>query len=163
MSNDKLLGWIGIGVFLCLTLQGISFLVSLILEESLLYSEMKPLYSYGLSQYVSLIVVLFIFIVIIKRLKTIDVNKPKITQRLFMASVFAYIITQVLGFAQPFVTSLYQTTQYLELKNTYYDSLQDQYALKNFAIETPVWLLKYVIIAILILREFKTYREHCSY
>ncbi len=156
MRTDKIIGLVGTGVFLCLTLQGISFLVSMILEEMLLFANLSPLLTYGLSQYATLIFVLIVFIYVIKKIKNLDFDQPHLIKRIFLTSVIAYVLTQVVGGALPFISSLYQTAEYFDLKAIYYDGLKEHYILQNFAIETPVWILKYLIIAVLILKEIKT-------
>ena len=157
MRRDKIIGLVGTGIFLCLTLQGISFLVSTILEEILLYTNLSPLLTYGLSEYATLIFVLIVFIYVIKKIKKIDFDQPKLIKRVFLASVAAYVLTQVLGFALPFISSLYQTAEYFDLKEIYYNVLKEHYVLENFAIETPVWIMKYLFIAVISLKEIKLY------
>ena len=111
MKTDKIIGLVGTGVFLCLTLQGISFLVSKILEEILLFTHIKPLLIYGFSEYVTLIFVLIVFIYVVNNIKKLDFNQPNLIKRIFLTSVIAYVLTQVFGFSQPFISSLYQTTE----------------------------------------------------
>lgn len=156
MRTDKIIGFVGTGIFLCLTLQGIFFLVSKILEEILLFTNLSPLMTYGLSEYTTLILVLILFTYVIKKIKKIDFDQTQLIKRVFLTSVIAYALTQVLGFAQPFISSLYQTVEYFNLKEAYYNGLKEHYTLQNFVIETPVWILKYLIITILILKEIKT-------
>lgn len=155
MRTDKIIGLVGTGIFLCLTLQGISFLAATILEEVLLFTNLSPLISYGIAEYATLIIVLIVFIYFIKRIKRFDFNQPQSVKRIFLASVISYALTQALGFAQEFVSSLYQTGEYFDLKRAYYNDLRVHYFIKNFAIGTPAWLLKYVIIIMLILKEIK--------
>jgi len=157
MRTDKIIGLLGFGFFFCLTLQGITFLISKILEEVLLFTELSPLVTYGLSEYSTLIVILIVFFYVIKKIKGLDFNESKLIKQIFLISVIAYALTQVLGFVQPFISSLYQTTVYFDIKETYFINLEEHYALKNFAIDIPVWILKYLIIAVLILKEIKLF------
>jgi lysylphosphatidylglycerol synthetase-like protein (DUF2156 family) len=157
MKTDKIIGLVGTGIFLCLTLQGISFLGSKILEEILLYTNLNPVLTYGLSEYATLIFVLIVFIYVIRKIKKLDFEQPQLIKRVFLTSVIAYVLTQVLGFALPLISKLYQTAEYFELKEIYYNGLKEHFALKNFAIEIPVWILKYLIITVIILKEIKLF------
>lgn len=158
MRTDRAIGIIGTGIFLCLTLQGISFLISYFLREVLLFSNLSPIYTYGLSEYASLIFVLIIFIYTIKKIKKLDFDQPQLIKRIFLISIIAYVLTQVIGFAQPFNSTFYDTSLYFDLKMTYTTSLRDNYTLKNFVIDIPVWILKYLIIGVLILKEIKLFK-----
>jgi hypothetical protein len=157
MRTDNTIGLVGTGIFLCLTLHGIFFLVSKILEEILLYTNLSPLLIYGLSEYATLIFVLIVFIYIIKKIKQIDFDQPLLIKRIFLTSVIAYVMTQVLSFSQPFISSLYYTTEYFDLKKIYYNGLNERSVLKSFAIETPAWILKYLIIVVIVIKEIKLF------
>ncbi len=152
MRTGKTIGLIGTGVFICLTIQGLSFLFSKIIEEALLFTSLKPLWVYGLSEYVTLILVLLSFVFIIKKIKALDFDKPRTVKKVFLASVLAYVLTQLLGFAQPFVSSIYITEEYYNLKEVYLNGLNESFVWREFSIDTPVWVFKYAVIAILVYR-----------
>ncbi len=153
MRTDKTIGLIGTGIFLCLVLHEIEFLVYKILEEALLFTTLKPIVIYGIAEYVSLIVVLLVFVLIMKKIKQVDFEKAQSVKKLFLASILAYAFTQVLGFAQPFVTSIYESVAYFDLKESYREALIEHYMLKQLAIAVPALVLKYVIIALMIYKE----------
>ncbi len=152
MRTDKTIGLIGTGVFVCLT-----FLFSKIFEDALLFTSLKPLLMYGLSEYVTIILVLLCFVFIIKKIKALDFDKPHTVKRIFLASIIAYVLTQLLGFAQPFVSSIYITEEYYNLKEVYLNGLNESFVWREFAIDTPVWILKYVIVALLVLKEINSF------
>lgn len=151
MRTGKTIGLFGTGVFICLTLQGLTFLFSKIFEEALLFTSLKPLLIYGLSEYVTLILVLLSFVFIINKIKALDFDNSRAVKRVFLASVIAYVLTQLLGFTQPFVSSIYITEEYYNLKEVYLNGLNESFVWREFAIDTPVWILKYVIVALLVL------------
>jgi len=156
MRTDKIIGLVGTGIFLCLSLQGVSSLGSKILQEVLLFTHLNAILIYAISIYATLILELLLFVYVIKRIKMVDFNQAPLIRRVFLSSLIAYGLTQVLGFAQPLITDLYQNAEYLQLKGTYYDDLYQDHLLQNFAVNTPAWLLKYIIIIILILKELKS-------
>tara|TARA_R110002050_G_scaffold245145_1_gene382743 strand:- start:13661 stop:14056 length:396 start_codon:yes stop_codon:yes gene_type:complete len=126
---------------LCLTLHGISLEVSIILEEVLLFTSLSPLWVYGLAEYLALIFMLMVFKYVIRTVKKIDFDQAQSIKRIFLTTIMAYILTQVLGFVTPLISSLYQDIEYFALKKTYHNDLKDHYALKTFIIETPIWIL----------------------
>ncbi|SFT42172.1 hypothetical protein SAMN05216474_0471 [Lishizhenia tianjinensis] len=159
MTPNKTIGLLGTGIFLCLTLQGFSFLSFTILEEILLFSPLSPMLIYGISAYGTLLFELLLFVYALKRIKKIDLDQPPSLKRVFWTFLIAFIFTQVLSFLQPMVSSLYLTEMYYNLKQTYYEGLREHYAVQSFAIDTPVWTLKYVIMALLILKDIKYFKD----
>lgn len=153
MTTNKTIGLIGTGIFLYLTLLGISHLVATILRDTLLFTKLNPLLINAISEYATMIVVLIVFIFTIKKIKTIDFEQPKMIRKIFLTSVSAYLLTQVIGFIKPFVYKLNQTTEYYELFAEYLDGLAAQSLLNNLTIDTPAWLLKYALMAFIILKE----------
>ncbi|MFQ3213777.1 MAG: hypothetical protein ACI9XJ_002673 [Marivirga sp.] len=127
------------------------------MDEILLFTNLNPLLTYGLSEYATLIFVIILFIYVIKKIKRLDFDQPQLIKRIFLTSLIAYVLTQIISFALPFICSLYQTAEYFHLKETYYNSLKDHDPMKNFAIEIPFSILKHLIIAILILKEIKLF------
>lgn len=159
MKPNKTIGLLGAGIFLCLTLQGFSFLSFTILEEILLFTPLSPMLIYGISAYATLLVELLLFVYVLKRMKKIDFDQSPSLQRVFWTLLIAFIFTQVLSFLQPMVSSLYLTESYYNAKQTYYEGLREDYAVQSFAIDTPVWTLKYLIMALLIFKDIKYFKD----
>ena len=159
MKKEKIIGLIGIGIFMCLILQAISFLSFKIIEKSLLFTEMKSMLLYGASKYLSLGITLLSFLLIIKKLKKFDFDNTSILKRIFIFSILGYVASQIIEFAFPFITSSFETPEYLSSLKNYYDGLEGKSMFKELTIDTPVWVLEYIVIIIIVIKELKPMRE----
>jgi hypothetical protein len=155
MKTNKIIGIVGTGMFFYLTLTGISFLSSKIIEELLMFSNLSPILISGISEYVTLVIVLMTFTFAIRKIRNLNFDTTSLIKKIFLISVLTYVLTQLLGFALPFISNLYQTAEYFDLKAIYVNELNENYLLREFAIQTPSFIIKYVIIVFVILREIK--------
>lgn len=162
MRTDRIIGLVGTGIFLSFTLQGISFLVAKILEDALLLTNLKPLLIYGISGYGTLIIVLLAFVYAIKKIKHLDYQNLQLIKKLFLISVLIYFLTQLFGFIYPFIYPIFETTEFIYLKEVYHNSLKGQFPLKNLAIDTPILIIKYAFIVFIILKEIKQFKTEAK-
>lgn len=159
MEKEKYIGLIGIGLFICLILQGISFLFFKIIEAFLLVSTINPILLYGISKYLSLAFTILIFLIIIKRLKRYDFENIRILKKVFLLSILGYAVTQILEFALPFITNIYKSPDYDALWENYHFILEHKYFFKELLIDTPVWLIKDILIVIIFYRSVSSPTE----
>lgn len=152
MNSYKTTGLIGIGIFLILTLQGLSFFSFKTTEEALLFTSLNSLWVYGISKYSSVLLIIVVFVLFLRRVDTFYGINQLDLRKLFLYSISAYLGTQLLGFALPFITSLYEFLEYFNMKANYYNDLDDHYILKELLIDSPAWLLRYGVIIALILQ-----------
>lgn len=156
MGTNKLIVFLGTGIFFILTLNGIGFLVAKIVEELLLFTGFSPLMIYGISVYIALIAVLSLFVVALTKVRALaDAGFPSL-KKLLLTSVFSYVFVQFLAFLPPLMAPLYQTTAYLSLKEIYHFALKENFALKQLVVDTPSSIIKYTFMAVFIFRGIKS-------
>lgn len=156
MKKERVIGIVGIGIFICLLLQAISFLFFKIIENTLLFAEITSLLIYGISKYLSLLFTLLLFVLIIKKLKTFDYEDNRLLKKVFIYSILGYVATQILEFGLPFIVGIFETVKYMSSLKSYYSAMEDNSLFLQLAVDIPISFLKYILIALIVIKEINT-------
>jgi len=155
ISTNEIIGLVGTGIFFYAALQTISYLSFTVLTDILLFSQLKPLFIYGLAEFLRLTLFLILFVIGVRKIKTMSIDRSNWVKRIFIASFLLYVLAEALGFLQPLVSLSFKSMEYFNLKDMYHSNLNGQQSLMTLAIETPAIILKYLFMALFILKEIK--------
>ena len=155
MLKEKNIGLIGIGLFACLILQSITFLMFRIFEFVLIPTNINGFLSYGISKYLSLAIGLILFIVAINKIVRLDFDSLLVLKKTLIISFAAYFISELILFFQPFIFSFFETPQYFNALENYYTTREENGFFKEILIDTPTRLIKTIVIFLFTLSKIK--------
>ena len=145
--KDVRIIYVGIGVFLWLTIGGFSFLIENSIKDLLLNLNVQPIIIIWIKLFVQLISYTFGFILGINIIKS--TKKPELI--IFRNVIILFILGQILQSTQPILTNLFRTEEYLNNSSDYYDLIQTEPTL-NLTIHT-LSFLTFVIAGIILYKK----------
>lgn len=122
LIKDTRIIYVGIGVFLWLTIGGFSFLFENLIKDILLNLNVQPILIAWLKLFVQLITYVVGFILGINIIKSSEKSELII----FRNVIILFILSQILQYVQPMITNLVRTENYLNNSSEFYDLIKTE-------------------------------------
>ena len=151
MEGKMTLRVIGVGIFVMLTLQGLGGLIKSVLRKPLFLTELSSELIAIISEFGTMLLVLFVFYLIARRLIANDFTTPRLVNRSLWTFIIAYFVTQILAFAEVFTINWYfESEHFLDKSAEYGRSGMSDGSFINIYISPIVGLLNILCIALII-------------
>ena len=155
MTSSKAIGFLGIGIFTLMILDGVNFLISSILTDVFIYIIPSPIWNYGINQYLSLLLIIILLLLLIRYVKRLNIDDSMIIKRTLIYFGLGFLLIQLLQFGLPFFKQVYLSGDYMTFLEQYYLGLQEFATQSQMYIDIPISVLKYTLIFWLTFREIR--------
>lgn len=103
-----------------------------------------------------MIIPVLAFFLFIRRLSKIDFQKPNIARNMFLLTMGAFGLTQVIGFFLPFTQALYDGNGFYDKMGQYLFAVNQDSIGRLILIDYPVQILEYFFIGLIVWKGAKS-------
>lgn len=148
--QGKVIGLIGTGVFIHLSLTSFLYSLSELFEDFLFHVlKLEPITVEVTSEIVATVTYLLIFMLAIQKLTSV-INDSRLTvKQLFLISFFTFVTVNIFEFILPFLTHLYRGSEYYIELGKFNQTIENNFQLKTLW-GSSLWYARYVILAFFI-------------
>ena len=135
---------IGIGIFLWLTIRGITYFLGMILKDVFVLINIPHLVNYIVVEMIGLLLIIIGFSIFLRKAKLNYFNSQKSTRSLFRILIFLFILSQALQVIVAYFGYDILPENFLDKKSEYYTAINEkaQYSLFEIVIE----LIEYIYV-----------------
>ena len=149
MNTKQAVGFLGIGIFLYIILTSLEFNFSKILQDILIWTEWNTFVIHALAIYISLALIILLFIFSKEWIKNKWFNGLEI-KGTFKILIVVYLLIMIFQMSLPFFQGLYQNDHYFDIFQAYRNTLDNKYMLSQLLVDTPSFVIKCLAIGIII-------------